>query len=382
MSDIFDYILVGGGLQSGLIALAVRANQPGARIAVIERGAQLGGNHTWCFHARDVSAGSAPWVDPLVVRRWTGYDVRFPDHERRLDTPYACVTSESLAAHVHRALARAGSSARVRTTAVKVASDEVEVTTSDGGREVIRGRAVIDARGPDRLTSSDGGWQKFLGQEVRLAAPHGLDRPILMDALVAQVDGFRFFYVLPLAEDRLLIEDTYFNEGSHVDVSALRSEIASYATRHGWRITSVEREETGVLPMPISPPPPSAKPPLVAGYAGSWFHPVTAYSFPIATRLAEHVGTRAPDQLFGPALDELAREHARQLAFGGKLNHMMFRWYPPDKRHHILARFYRLPQAVVERFYALELTTLDRARIFVGRPPRGLSLRSVMRGSR
>jgi lycopene beta-cyclase len=378
----FDYVLVGGGLQNGLIALAVRARQPAARIALVERGETLGGNHTWCFHARDVGPGAKPWVDPLVVARWDGYDVAFPDHARRLDTPYACVSSTRLADEVSRALAVPGSVVHTRAIATRIASDEVELRSADGTQSVIRARVVIDARGPDRLAPHDAGWQKFLGQELVLHAPHGLARPILMDARVPQRDGFRFFYVLPLAPDRLLVEDTYFSDRTRIDVGALREEIAGYARARGWSIARVEREETGVLPMPLSTPPPSTTPPLVAGYAGNWFHPVTAYSFPIATRLAAFIAEQPADQLFGPALDALALAHGRQLAYGSWLNRMLFRWYPSDKRHHVLARFYRLPLGVVERFYALELTAFDRARIFIGRPPRGLSLRSVLGGAR
>ena len=102
MDDRFDYALVGGGLQNGLIALAIRALQPAARVALIERGAGLAGNHTWCFHAGDVAAEARPWVDPIVVARWPGYDVSFPEHARRLDTPYACVDSARLAVKLTR----------------------------------------------------------------------------------------------------------------------------------------------------------------------------------------------------------------------------------------------------------------------------------------
>lgn len=379
---VYDYALVGGGLQNGLVALAVRALQPEARVVMIERGDAPGGNHTWCFHARDVSARAAAWIDPIVVTRWEGYDVAFPEHARRLDTPYACVSASRLAREVARALAAPGSELLVRTVAAEVAADRVEVRGPGGAPRTIHARAVIDARGPDRLSPASCGWQKFVGQELVLAAPHGLDRPVLMDATVPQVDGYRFVYVLPLAPDRVLVEDTYFSDRTHVDVSALRGEIARYCEGRGWTIAAIEREEVGVLPMPWSTPPPDAAAPLVAGYAGRWFHPVTAYSFPIAARLAEHIASRPADQLFDPALEQLARAHGRQLAFCDRLNRMLFRWYPPEKRHHVLARFYRLPPATIERFYALELTALDRARIFVGRPPKGLSLRAALRGAR
>ena len=238
---------------------------------------------------------------------------------------------------------------------------------------------MIDARGPDRAEALGCGWQKFVGLELRLAAPHGLERPILMDATVTQRDGLRFFYVLPLAPDRVLVEDTYFSDSTHLDVSELRAQIAAYVAERGWSIAELVREETGVLPLPWTCEPPSATAPLVAGYAGGWFHPVTGYSFPIAVRLAELVASQPAAALFGDALARHAKAHARQLRFALRLNHMLFRWFEPDQRYRVLERFYRLPEASVRRFYALELTTLDRARLLVGRPPRGLSVRAALR---
>jgi lycopene beta-cyclase len=380
MSDHVDYALVGGGLQNGLIALALRARRPRAHILMIERGDAPGGNHTWCFHAGDLASDAAEWIAPLVTTQWPGYEVAFADHRRTLDAPYACISSSRFAAHVVAALDAPGCRVHLGANAEEVAAHQVTVRHADGSREIVHARVVIDARGPDRahVNAAACGWQKFLGQELVLAAPHGLTRPMLMDATVAQRDGFRFVYTLPLAPDRLLVEDTYFSDSSYLDVSALRVEVAAYAAARGWQVAAIAREETGVLPMPWQLAAPQPRAPLVAGYAGGWFHPVTGYSFPIAVRLAALVAAHPAEALFGPALEALAAAHARQLAFASRLTQMMFRWFPPDQRHHVLARFYSLPDAVIRRFYALELTGLDRARIVTGRPPRGMSWRAAL----
>src|ERR1044071_1897625 len=125
-----EYALVGGGLQNGLIALAIRAQAPAARIAMIERGAAVGGNHTWCFHAGDAGPNAA-WIEPLVVRRWPGYDVAFEAHTRRLDAPYACITSARLAEAVARALDVPGSQLLLHTAALHVGADHVVVRGAD-----------------------------------------------------------------------------------------------------------------------------------------------------------------------------------------------------------------------------------------------------------
>jgi lycopene beta-cyclase len=376
VNDRADYLLVGGGLQNGLIALAIRAHQPAARIVMIERGHAPGGNHTWCFHAGDIPAGGDAWIDPLVTVRWSSYDVAFPTRRRTLHTPYACVSSQRLAECVSSALAVPGSQLLLHASAEHVGTNHIVVRDREGTRE-IHASAVIDARGPDRTNVAACGWQKFLGQELALAAPHDLQRPLLMDATVVQRDGFRFMYVLPLAPDRVLVEDTYFSDGTYLDVEDTRAQIATYVAARGWNATVV-REETGVLPMPWELAPPSPTAPLVAGYAGSWFHPVTGYSFPIAARLAAFIAARPAAELFGPELVAFAAAHARQLAFAQRLTRMMFRWFSPAQRHHVLARFYGLPDEAIRRFYALELTTLDRARIFAGPPPRGMSWRAVL----
>ena len=361
---MYDFALVGGGLQNGLVALAVRAHQPDARIVMIERGDAPGGNHTWCFHDEQPA-----WVEPLVTVRWSGYDVAFPVYRRELAAAYACVTSERFASVVAGAC-----EVKTRATAISVGADHVMVRAHDGTVSEVGAKRVIDARGPDRAESGACGWQKFLGQELRVAAPHGLVRPMLMDATVAQRDGFRFMYALPLAADRVLVEDTYFSDGTHLDATASRSAIGEYVAARGWSIAAVEREETGVLPLPLRADAVKIADQLEAGYGGGWFHPVTGYSFPIAVRLADAIAR-------GRDLEELARTHARQAQFAHRLNRMLFRWFAPDQRYRVLERFYRLPEATVRRFYALELTAFDRARILVGRPPRGLSWSAMLRGT-
>ncbi len=380
MSDpILDLALVGGGLQNGLVALATLAARPDARIALFERGAALGGNHTWCFHQDDVPDAARPWIEPLVDRSWPGYHVRFARYERALSSTYACITASRLDEVVRARLAVSpNASLHLGSEAVAIEPGRVIVRARDGGTRDVRAATVIDARGPDRAGGT-GGWQKFVGLELALARPHGLEVPILMDATVEQLDGFRFVYVLPLAPDRLLVEDTCFSDGARLDAAAMRARVLAYAEARGWHAREIVREERGVLPMTwdadVTPPEPGL---VTAGYQGGWFHPVTGYSFPIALRLAAAVGDaigRGEDA--AAAVAALVPAHRAQLRFARRLVWMMFRWFPPENRAGVLEHFYRLPEDSVRRFYALALTGRDRTRMFLGRPPRGLSLRRM-----
>jgi lycopene beta-cyclase len=225
---------------------------------------------------------------------------------------------------------------------------------------------VIDARGPvvSQAARPACGFLKFLGLDVQLAAPCELVQPILMDATVPQRDGFRFFYVLPLRPDCLLIEDNYYADGRTFDPEALRREVLAYAEHKGWKVRSFLREESGVLPLPFSSSPPvPASSPLVAGYQGGWFHPATTYSLPIALRLADYVSSVSPASLFGPRFAALCAEQRRQAAFCQRLNWLLFRGSPVAGRWRIMSAFYTHPEQTLQRFYSLSLTAGDRARI-------------------
>lgn len=369
----FDFILAGGGLQSGLLALAIRARQPDAKVLIVERGGVLGGNHTWCFHESDVDGADRSWVEPLIEYRWPGYRVRFPDGDRMVEEPYFGLSSRRLHEVVTGALVD-GPGCRILLETEITEVEEDRLVTADG--HSFTADAVIDARGPAREVPSDAGFQKFVGHEVELTQPHGLDRPVLMDARVDQEDGYRFFYLLPFGPRTLLVEDTRFSDSARLDREECAREITRYIEEAGWSVVRLVREEDGVLPMPWAGTfEIQSGGPLRAGYRGGWFHPGTGYSFPVAVRLAAFVAGYEPGRLFGPDFSAFAREQRRQTRFAHLLNRLLFRWYPPRYRTSIFERFYRLPPETIRRFYGLRLEKRDMLRLLGGRPPKGLSLR-------
>lgn len=372
----FDTILVGGGLANSLIALACLSRDPTCRLALVERGESLGGNHTWSFHQNDLPASLQNWIDPLVEYRWPGYAVRFPGQRRRLGLAYATFTSQRLHALVRAAFARSENSCLLlQRSAARV--EPQCVTLADG--EALVGDLVIDGRGPQCLPSSPGcRYQKFVGLEVTLSRPSPVVEPILMDASVSQADGFRFMYILPFTERRVLLEDTYFSDSPEIDVSELERRIERYADDNGFAISRVERWERGVLPLPLAPPRRSPGLPLVSGYMGGWFHATTGYSFPAAVKLAQFVAERRASLVVGADLDALWSKHAEQQRFFCFLNRLLYRGFPPEQRFNVLERFYRLPEPSIGRFYAMQTSAFDRARILCGRPPRGLSFTQAL----
>lgn len=364
----YDVILVGGGLANGLIALRLRQRRPGLRMAVLEAGQSLGGNHTWSFHEPDLTPAQLAWIDPLIVHRWNGYDVRFPDLRRTFSSTYLSVTSERF----HEVLqAEIGSGAILGSRAVEVSPDRV--TTSDGG--ALSAALVIDGRGPQHSDALVLGFQNFVGQEWSLTRPHGLTRPIIMDASVPQGDGYRFVYVLPMAPDRLLIEDTHYVDGRDMCADTLRSHIRTYMLDQGWQAETLCREEQGSLPIVLAGDigqfSGAGRPVPRVGLRAAQFHQTTGYSLPHAVSLADNIA----------ALSELNSEHVadvirrimitdwRSQGFYRLLNRMLFLAGRPDQRWRVMQRFYGLGAPLIERFYARRLTVADRIRILAGKPP-------------
>lgn len=259
--------------------------------------------------------------------------------------------------------------------------DPGRVTLEDG--RSIRAKAVIDGRGHRGSRHLKLGFQKFLGQEWELAEPHGLAQPIVMDATVPQRDGYRFVYVLPFSPTRLLIEDTYYADDAALDTPTLRASIADYAGAQGWPLTTLMREEHGILPIALD----GRIEDLVAeaagvptvGLARALFHPTTGYSLPDAVHVADLVAA-LPD-LSSASLARLLAAHARNLwqdrAYFRLLNRLLFLAGVPEERYRILEHFYRLPDPLVARFYAARLKRGDKFRIFAGKPP--ISVRSAIR---
>lgn len=369
-----DFAIVGGGLAGGLIALALRRARPDLSVVLIEAGESLGGNHRWSWFASDLSAEGAALLDDFRRCAWNqGYDVAFPGHSRRLTTPYRSLASEDFDAALRRALPAEA----VRRGQVGQLSER-GVTLASG--EELFARTVIDCRGPVSAPELTGGWQVFMGRQLRTAGPHGVERPMIMDGRVPQHGGYRFVYVLPLGAHELFVEDTYYQDTPLLDRRALSSRIDAYCAAQGWHGEPLTHE-TGVLPVitggnfaafqSANRTPGVA----VAGARGGFVHPLTSYTLPFAVETALAIAAEAdlPGAQLAALLEARARNHWRATRFYRRLGTMLFAAARPQERYRVFERFYRLPESLIERFYAGRSSALDRARVLCGKPPVPLS---------
>lgn len=361
-------IFAGGGLASCLTAYRLRQRHPHLRMLILEGASTLGGNHTWSFFPTDLTPGQLEWVDPLILHRWSSYEVRFPALRRTLSTGYCSTNSEYFHTFMMGAL---GDCVQFRSPVESMGPNEVVIA----GGDKVSGRCVIDGRGPESSPHLMLGFQKFTGQVLNLVEEHGLEGPVIMDATVAQNGDYRFLYTLPIGPRQVLVEDTRYSNTPEMDAQVDAAAISEYVTDQGWEIADVVREEWGALPITLGGEIDAfwaemGDVPKI-GLRAALFHATTGYSFADAVRTADAIA--ALDDLSTVSVrqfvEQLGKRDWKAQGYWRFLNRMLFLAAEPDRRWFVMQRFYGLRQGLVERFYARRSTLADKARILTGKPP-------------
>ena len=363
MSEDLDMIIVGAGLSGLLTAWRCLDVNPDLRIEIIEASHVIAGDHTWSFNLTDVAENLRDWIEPFIAYRWDSYDVKFPKRERTLDITYCTGNSDSLRACVQPHIDSGRLTVRLNTFVETFAADHVVLR----GGERLEATCVLDARGFEPNEDVFLGYQKFVGHVIKTPKPHGVKRPIIMDATVPQLGGYRFVYCLPYSETELLVEDTYYTDGPELRSQEVDARIGEYI-RENITVDAYEtvRREKGVLPITLA----VAGVPHIEdaiGIRGGFYNAVTGYSFPDAVWIADEIAQNF-DGYFGDVTRERL-SHISSERFLRLLNRMLFRAAKPSERYTVLQRFYGLNQGLIERFYAGTLTWRDKARILIGKPP-------------
>ncbi len=375
MTETPDMIIVGAGLSGLLTAWRCLDVNPGLTIEIVEASDQIAGDHTWSFNLTDVAPDLQDWIKPFIAYQWDRYDVKFPKRERTLDIPYCTGNSETLRACVQPHIESGRLQVRLNTRVETLSPDHVVL----GNGEKLSATCVLDARGFEPNNDVFLGYQKFVGHVIKTETPHGVERPIIMDATVEQLGGYRFVYCLPYSETELLVEDTYYTDGPDLQSQEVDALIKDYI-RDRLRVDEYEvvRREKGVLPITLAVKKDAYYPPAI-GIRGGFFHAVTGYSFPDALKNAYWLAwgfdcfknfpdEQAEGHIYSACIN-LKREKYKSERFLRLLNRMLFRAAKPTERYSVLQRFYGLNQGLIERFYGGTLTWRDKARILIGKPP-------------
>lgn len=366
----YDLAITGGGLAGGLVALALHTLRPELTIALIEAEDHFGGNHIWSFFDSDIEPEHRWLLEPLISRQWDQYDVHFPKYSRSINNRYYSIDSENLDREL-----------RARLPATALQSGRKAKTIAEGlvhleNGDAIAAGAVLDVRGGGDFSALEFGWQKFCGQMLQLRKPHGLKQPIIMDATVEQIDGYRFVYCLPFSETEVFVEDTYYSDTPALDVKAAHRRIARYAAEQGWEIAHILREEQGKLPVLYGGDfqkfwRANKGPDARAGARAGLIQPITSYSLPMAVQTAMLIAEMPEinQAKLDKILKNLATKHWKDGKFYRMLCAFMFKGADPDKRYRTLEHTYTKDEKLLARFYAGKTTKMDQAKLLTGKPP-------------
>src|SRR4051812_46162622 len=238
-------LIAGGGLAGSLAALAMTRHRPEVPLLIVEeRDSFGGGERYYSFPESALRQDGAELIGPLAIDRWPGFYVAFPGFTRKLRADYGGFGAEE----IHRAMvaALAPKQYRLGTKVVAVREDSLVL---DGG-ETIKAQGAIDARGTGNLSMLELLYQARLERDYRFDEPHGVDRPVLVDATADQGAGLRFFECLPLSERRLLVADVAVSERAQPDEQA-KHRLEAYVCARGWSEARAAGDRSSAVPLPI-----------------------------------------------------------------------------------------------------------------------------------
>jgi lycopene beta-cyclase len=342
--------------------LALVRFRPEINLMIVEEGETFGGKDYRSFPDAEFGQDGAELIGPLAIDRWPGYYVAFPGFSRKLRAEWSGFGAEE----IHRALTSALDPRQYRlgTRVVAVREDSLVL---DGG-ETIKAEGAIDARGAASMSPLEILHEARFARDYRFAAPHRVDRPVLIDAAGTGSAGLRYFECVPLSEERLLVTDVAISDRAQPDGQA-GARIKAYVAARGWKKPKAAGERASVRPRPIGGDFAAfwrlggarvAK----LGLRGGFVHPLTGRSVGDAARMALLLSRQR--DFAGAALHDLFEAEAKQAwkkrEFPREIAAVLANARPEDGRTP-LERLYGLDPGLLQRLQADRIGLVDRMRI-------------------
>jgi lycopene beta-cyclase len=353
-------LIAGGGVAGCLVALALARHRPEVPLLIVEERETFGGAGFHHYFQDELGDEGRVLVDALAVARWPGFYVAFDQFSRKLKAPCGGLDGPAL----HRAMIETLAPNQYR-LGVKIVAVREDALVLDGGEE-IRAEGAIDARGAANLSQLELGYEARLERRYRFAAPHGVDRPVLIDATANGGGGASFMQVAPLDEERLVVADISLGERSQPGEQAA-ARLDHYVALRGWRGGEIEDGAVVTKPLPRGGDFAAfwriggarvAK----LGLRGGFVHPVTGRTLADAANAAMLL-TRQQD-FSGAALHDLFEGEARRLWRARDYMRGISRGLADSAdRSAKLAALFALDPGLIVRFHADSLGMFERMKV-------------------
>jgi lycopene beta-cyclase len=289
----FDYIIAGGGMAG--LSLAYRLVNSALsykKILIIDLAPKTKNDRTWCFWEH--SPGP---FEQIVCNQWNEvYFGNIKGELRPLDIrpyKYKMLRGIDFYEFVYSQLAKHSNVHCFYDSIEDISQTDLKVTVSTKTK-VFTASFVFDsatklqlmaAIEPSSLVNEGKGklnlYQHFMGFVIETPQPSfDVNKPQLMNFGIAQHNECRFMYVLPLSNQRALVEFTVFSDATltkdqyHIQLTEF---ISNNITKQHYEILE---EEFGVIPMTNEPTTARIGKRIIRiGTAGGATHPATGYTF-------------------------------------------------------------------------------------------------------
>lgn len=290
---VYDYAIVGAGAAGLQLALKM-ANDVyflDKKIAIVEKDKKDKNDRTWCYWEK----GTGKW-DDLLTARWS--KAQFANNKKVYDLgmgsyEYKMLRAVDFYQHAKKTLQLTPHVTWINASVENVSQgDPCKIDTDN---EQVKANHVFDSRIESGFKNKNDKytrlWQHFKGWIIETERPaFDPNKFMMMDFRIKWPDTTSFTYVLPLANNKALVEFTFFSPEIIQD-EAYDPYLAKYIKEvlhvENYNIKEVER---GIIPMSDYPFERSNTATLTKiGTAGGWVKPSSGYSFKNADRYAHKV---------------------------------------------------------------------------------------------
>ena len=239
---IYDVAFVGMGA-SALGTYKLKYHNQNFTIIGIDKNFNDSRNNFFAFWMTD-------WMIPfksIIKNQWSKWEFYYRQQKithESIDSPYCVIRYQDWKKFC---LEKSHNISIKENNAYKIEKKDYFFEITLDNEEKVYSKKIYDSRSVD--IQSDGVKQHFIGNIITVSNGHQIKNARLMDFRVKQDQGLHFIYLLPLDDNRLLVESTVFSKFL-LDPSWYQNQISTYINENldleKYEITDSEQ---GVLPM-------------------------------------------------------------------------------------------------------------------------------------
>ncbi len=246
----FDYIFIGAGASATLLLRSLESREllANKKIALIDADEKNINDKTYCFWT-SLDDNIANDCQHLLSQSWSKVSVNRQEPEVLDNSRYVHISSIALYDDCRRII-KENNVSRIFSSVISLLKSErgIQVKTENGD---FHADLVFDSRPPMFAKPEKNEailWQTFIGYIISpIQSYKQLDCVDLMDFDIPQLGFTQFMYVLPLSNNRVLVELTRF--GSDPITSNQAEPILDQYIQHRFGAYTIVETEKGTIPM-------------------------------------------------------------------------------------------------------------------------------------